>query len=291
MDTSQPKPSLGVSPNICSTCLRNVRPVRYKGGIRRSIELLCDRTSVPSNERLVREAGVKATVAQRSASWPASTEDSRAGGAVLLRPATRRRGSARDAAGQAPRPPLRLVATDGRVVRPASGEPVRTNQAAPPAPPQPAAAPGPAATRPAAPAAARSAAPGPALTPVRLTRRGRLVVTGMAVLLVAAGSVALAGAAQAIGHSGAQARPGAARRGGDHQGRGPAGAEPVDAGRGVRPERGHPAGHPGDPAAELDEHRPGAARPGPLDAPRLSPKFFCFDGRHRLPSGCGRVYL
>jgi nucleoid-associated protein YgaU len=153
---------------------------------------------------------VKATVAQRSASWPASTEDSRAGGAVLKRPATRRRGSARYAAGQAPRPPLRLVATDGRVVRPASGEPVRTNQAAPPAPPQPAAAPGPAATRPAAPAAARSAAQGPALTPVRLTRRGRLVVTGMAVLLVAAGSVALAGAAQAIGHSGAQARPGTA---------------------------------------------------------------------------------
>lgn len=149
---------------------------------------------------------MKATVAQRSDSWPASTEDSPAGSAVLLRPATRRRGSARGAAARAPRPPLRLVATDGRVVRPASGEPVRTNQAAPPAPPQPAAAPGPAATRPAAPAAAQ----GPAHTPVRLTRRGRLVVTGMAVLLVAAGSVALAGAAQAIGHSGAQARPGTA---------------------------------------------------------------------------------
>jgi nucleoid-associated protein YgaU len=156
---------------------------------------------------------VKATVAQRSDSWPASTEDSLAGGAVLLRPATRRRGSVRGAAGQAPRPPLRLVATDGRVVRPASREPVRTNQAAPPAPPQPAVAPGPAATRPAAPAAARSAAQGPALTPVRLTRRGRLVVTGMAVLLVAAGSVALAGAAQAIGHSGTQARPGTASAG------------------------------------------------------------------------------
>jgi nucleoid-associated protein YgaU len=149
---------------------------------------------------------VKATVAQRSD----STEDSLAGGAVLLRTATRRRGSARGAAGQAPRPPLRLVATDGRVVRPAPGEPVRTNSAAPPAPPQPAAAPGRAATRPAAPAAARSAAQGPAFTPVRLTQRGRLVVTVMAVLLVAAGSVALAGAAQAIGHSGAQARPGTA---------------------------------------------------------------------------------
>jgi nucleoid-associated protein YgaU len=32
----------------------------------------------------------------------------------------------------------------------------------------------------------------------------------MAILLIAAGSVALAGAAQAIGHSGAQARPGTA---------------------------------------------------------------------------------
>ncbi|MFZ0165173.1 MAG: LysM peptidoglycan-binding domain-containing protein, partial [Trebonia sp.] len=70
--------------------------------------------------------------------------------------------------------------------------------------------PGPAATRPAAPAGVPSAAQGPALAPVRLTRRGRLVVTVMAVLLVAAGSVALAGAAQAIGHSGAQARPGTA---------------------------------------------------------------------------------
>jgi nucleoid-associated protein YgaU len=148
---------------------------------------------------------VKATVAQRSD----SIEDSLAGGTVLLRTATRRRGSARGAAGQAPRPPLRLVATDGRVVRPAPGEPVRTNPAAPPAPPQPA-APGRAATRQAAPAATRSAAQDPALTPVRLTRRGRLVVTVMAVLLVAAGSVALAGAAQAIGHSGAQARPGTA---------------------------------------------------------------------------------
>ena len=149
---------------------------------------------------------MKATVAQRSD----SIEDSLAGGAILLTTATRRRGSARGAARQAPRPPLRLVATGGRVVRPAPGEPVRTNPAAPPAPPQPAAAPGRAATRQAAPAAARSAAQAPALTPVKLTQRGRLVVTVMAVLLVAAGSVALAGAAQAIGHSGAQARPGTA---------------------------------------------------------------------------------
>jgi nucleoid-associated protein YgaU len=120
-------------------------------------------------------------------------------------------------AGQAPRPPLRLVATGGRVVRPAPGEPVRTNPGAldapgapavPPAPPQQQAALHQAAARPAGPAAARSAAQGPAR--LKLTRRGRLVTTAMAVLLVAAGSVALAGAAQAIGHSGATARPGTA---------------------------------------------------------------------------------
>jgi nucleoid-associated protein YgaU len=160
---------------------------------------------------------VKATVAQRSDSQPANTEHSPAGGEVLLRPRpARRRRPARDVARRAPRPPLRLVATDGRVVRPAPGEPVRTNPGAPdtpavpPAPPQQQAAPHQAAARPAAPAAAGSAAPGRAPAPLRLTRRGRLVVTAMAVLLVAAGSVALAGAAQALGHSGATARPGTA---------------------------------------------------------------------------------
>ncbi|HEX4396938.1 MAG TPA: LysM peptidoglycan-binding domain-containing protein [Trebonia sp.] len=158
---------------------------------------------------------MKATVAHRSDSQPANTEHSPAGGEVLLRPRpARRRRPARDVAGRAPRPSLRLVATDGRVVRPAPGEPVRTNPGAldtppvPPAPPQQQAAPHQAAARPAAPAAARRAAPG--LAPLRLTRRGRLVVTAMAVLLVAAGSVALASAAQAMGHSGATPRPGTA---------------------------------------------------------------------------------
>jgi len=155
---------------------------------------------------------VKATVAQRSDSQRANTEHSTAGGEVLLRPRpARRRRPARSVAGQAPRLPLRLVATDGRVIRPAPGEPVRTNPGAPavpPAPPQQQAAPHQAAARPAVPAAARRAAPGPA--PLKLTRRGRLVVTAMAVLLVAAGSVALASAAQAMGHSGATPRPGTA---------------------------------------------------------------------------------
>jgi len=106
-------------------------------------------------------------------------------------------------AGQAPRPTLRLVATDGRVVRPAPGEAVRTNLGAPDALDAPAVPPAP---------LQQQAVPRPAPASLRLTRRGRLVVTAMAVLLVAAGSVALAGAAQAIGHSGATARPGTAGR-------------------------------------------------------------------------------
>ena len=152
------------------------------------------------------------TAAQRSDSQSASTEHSPAGGGVILRPRPgRRRRPARDAAGRAPRTPLRLAAADGRVLRPASVEPVRTDPGVPdapatsPVPPQPAATPRQVATRPAAP---RSAVPELARTPVRLTRRGRLVVTGMAVLLAAAVSVGLAGAAQAIGHS--AARPGTA---------------------------------------------------------------------------------
>lgn len=71
--------------------------------------------------------------------------------------------------------------------------------AAAPAPRQPAAV-----TLPAAPAQVQP------VQPVRLTRRGRLVVTAAAVLMVAALSVVLAGAAQALGHSGAPARQGSA---------------------------------------------------------------------------------
>ena len=56
-----------------------------------------------------------------------------------------------------------------------------------------------------APSGARDAAR-PA--PVRLTRRGRLVVTAAALLVIAAMSVVLAGAAQALGHSAGPARLG-----------------------------------------------------------------------------------
>jgi hypothetical protein len=62
------------------------------------------------------------------------------------------------------------------------------------------------------PVAARRVSPGPtqATSPLRLTRRGRVVVAAAAVLLVAALSLIVAGAAQAISHS---AAPGAARSG------------------------------------------------------------------------------
>ncbi len=49
-----------------------------------------------------------------------------------------------------------------------------------------------------------------ARTPIRLTRRGRLVLTATAALLIGAVSMVLAGAAQATGHSGAPAGPGGA---------------------------------------------------------------------------------
>jgi hypothetical protein len=47
-----------------------------------------------------------------------------------------------------------------------------------------------------------------ARTPVRLTRRGRMVLTAAAVLTIGAVSMVVAGAAQATGHSGAPAGPG-----------------------------------------------------------------------------------
>ena len=59
-----------------------------------------------------------------------------------------------------------------------------------------------------APAAPAPAAPAAAASPLRLTRRGRVVVAAAAVLLVVAFSLIVAGAAQAISHS---AAPGAAR--------------------------------------------------------------------------------
>jgi len=103
---------------------------------------------------------------------------------------------------------LRLVADGGRLVPQPPGQParVRREPARPAAPRQPAgpgqaAAPG-QAVAPRAVAAPRRTA---ARTPVRLTRRGRLVVTAAAVLIAGAVSMTLAGVAQATGHSAATA--------------------------------------------------------------------------------------
>src|SRR5215831_6978818 len=109
---------------------------------------------------------------------------------------------------------LRLVADGGRLVPQPPGQPARVrrepvrpaaqDQAAAP---RQAAAPGRPAAAGRAIAAGRAAAPGRAAarTPVRLTRRGRLVVTAAAVLVAGAVSMTLAGVAQATGHPAATA--------------------------------------------------------------------------------------
>jgi hypothetical protein len=144
-----------------------------------SIELLYYRTSVPSNERLVREANVTATVAER-------------GGKTR----TIRNQGPRDARHRRPQPNprtprpshLRLVADHGQMVDPdfqpgrpvwvsgtwASGTAVPAHPAHPGAP------------------AGRAR--------MRLTRRGRLMLTSAAVLLIGVASMVLASAIQAAAH-------------------------------------------------------------------------------------------
>ena len=85
---------------------------------------------------------------------------------------------------------LRLVADGGRLVPEPPDQPARVRR-------EPA--------RPAAPRRAAAPRQAAARTPVRLTRRGRLVVTAAAVLIVGAISMTLAGVAQATGHSAATA--------------------------------------------------------------------------------------
>ncbi len=128
-------------------------------------------------------------LARRGAVW---TRERSAGGAGKPR-AQARRGRAGQRPGRpdspAARPlPLRLVADGGRLVPDASGEPAGAGQGPVRTQPRPRAVP---------------ERPGP----VRLTRRGRIVVTAAAVLAIGAASMALAGAAHAAGHR-AGARPG-----------------------------------------------------------------------------------
>lgn len=146
---------------------------------------------------------MKATVAQRVG----RRQRPSAGSAVRRAPVARRADPARSVAGRAS---LRLVAAGGRLLPEAPTEPIRTNPGPAAIEHKPAKPPEPASPRelvkPREPARPRQ----PARTPVRLTRRGRLVVTMAAVLVIAAISVALAGAAQALGgRSGAPAGPGA----------------------------------------------------------------------------------
>ncbi len=106
----------------------------------------------------------------------------------------------------APRPVLRVVPRQESPLAPAPAAPplVAPVSLAPvPAALPPVAAP-PATVRPVAPrpaATRRVSARRPAATPLRLTRRGRIVVAGLAVLLVTALSLVIAGAAQATSHS------------------------------------------------------------------------------------------
>ena len=113
----------------------------------------------------------------------------RAGSAPRRTSTARRRGTARRAAGPAT---LRLVADGGRLVRQEQGQREDVQRASV----RTAATPHPAAAR------------RETTTPVRLTRRGRMVLTAAAVLTIGAVSMAVAGAAQAGGHSGAPAGPG-----------------------------------------------------------------------------------
>ena len=107
------------------------------------------------------------------------------------------------------RPDLRVVYRAGSpvaVAPAASSAAAAPSVSVHPAAAPPAAAPlAPARPAPAPPAPARpGVSPSSATSPLRLTRRGRIVVAVMAALLVAGLSLAVAGAAQATGHSASQ---------------------------------------------------------------------------------------
>jgi nucleoid-associated protein YgaU len=146
---------------------------------------------------------VKTAVAEQAGA--ASANDYMRAGSALRRTSTaHRRGAARRAARPAS---LRLVADGGRLVpqEPGRRENVRHVPVRTPAARQGTPARRETATRDTA--AARIPVR-PARTSVRLTRRGRVVLTAAAVLIIGAVSMVVAGAAQATGHSGAPAGPG-----------------------------------------------------------------------------------
>jgi hypothetical protein len=200
--------------------------------IQRSIELLYYRTSVPSNERLVREANVNATVAERGGKarairnrGPRDVRHDR----PQANPRTQTNLWTHSPAPRVGRPGgvrpshLRLVADHGRVIDPAliprqaarpagsvtGGEARDALRGVGAAPRREARAAGqgqgwpshgPAGRGRASRARADERREVAGRRPVRLTRRGRLVVTSTIVLLIAIASMVLAGAAQAAGH-------------------------------------------------------------------------------------------
>jgi nucleoid-associated protein YgaU len=146
----------------------------------------------------MREADVHTAVAEQ-AGTVSGNDYVRAGSRPRRAAAPHRRGAARRTARPAS---LRLVADGGRLVgqEPAQRADVRRASVRTPAARRPALARRETTTRETTAAAAR--------TPVRLTRRGRMVLTAAAVLTIGAVTMVVAGAAQATGHSGAPAGPG-----------------------------------------------------------------------------------
>jgi nucleoid-associated protein YgaU len=146
----------------------------------------------------MREADVQTAVAEQ-AGTASGNDYVRAGSAPRRAAAPHRRGAARRAARPAS---LRLVADSGRLVGQEPGQRGDVQRAAV----RTAAARHPAAAR--RETTTRETATAAARIPVRLTRRGRMVLTAAAVLTIGAVSMVVAGAAQATGHSGAPAGPG-----------------------------------------------------------------------------------
>ena len=102
--------------------------------------------------------------------------------------------------------------------------------------------------------------------PLRLTRRGRVVVAVAAALLLAALSLVIAASAQATNHPVPSARGPAEPRPGHR----PPRPEPVVGRRERRSRRRHPGGHPADHRAQRADRERRLRRPAAVGPPRLS---------------------
>ena len=140
--------------------------------------------------------------APRDAVWIADRALEAAGRRAQTRPGRAGEEAGRPGSRDNKRISLRLVATGGRLIPQAPGA-----QAGPEAA---------RVRRPSARPAARHSGPSAGVSPIRLTRRGRIVVTAAAVLVIGAVTMGLAGAANATGATGGTGHSGAppAPRGG-----------------------------------------------------------------------------